>query len=107
MPPWAGMGGFKPAPVVSVAPIHGHTMDAWRHLRKKIPTPRDSSLQHNKASPVPFSSPQYLRCFYRVVGSASRPTFSPNLVWVAEACGKGSPSKCWKGSVSGDSRSFV
>jgi hypothetical protein len=107
-PPWAGRGGFKPAPVVSVVPIHGPTMDAWRHLEKEIPTPRDSSFQHSKASPVPLSSPNFsVVSTGSSVRSASRPTFSPNLVWVAEECGKGSSSKCWKGSVSGDSRSFV
>jgi hypothetical protein len=107
-PPWVGRGGFKVALVVSVAPIHGLAMDTWRHLRKKIPTPRDSSFQHSKAGHVPLSSPNFfVVSIGSSVGSASRPTFSPNLVWVVEACEKGSPSKCWKGLVSGDLRSLV
>jgi hypothetical protein len=107
-PPWVGRGGFKPAPVVSVAPNHSPAMDTWQHLRKKIPTPHDSSFQHSKAGPVPLSSPNFfVVSIGSSIGSASRPTFSPNLVWVVEACEKGSPSKCWKGLVSGDSRSLV
>jgi hypothetical protein len=93
--PWAGRNGFKPAPVVSVAPIHGPAMDVWRHLGEKIPAPRDSTFQCSKTCLVPLSSRIFsVDSSGSSVGYASRSTLSPNLVWVEEACGKGSPPRC-------------